>query len=66
MTPEQIEELKKMLDETKNAIAEVEAIISDADKCSTEISKKYLYAAAVKQASTVTSHIKMSAFSTQR
>ena len=66
MTQEQIDALKKMLNDTKNAISEVEAIIADADKCETAISKKYLYAAAVKQASAITSNINTSQFSTTR
>lgn len=59
MTPEQVEELKSMLNGMKTAIADVESILDDASKCSSETSKKYLYAAAQKQASTITSHMKM-------
>lgn len=58
MTPEQLEELKKMLAETKTAIEETEAMVTDLGNCSSEISKKYLSAAIKKQAATITSHMK--------
>ena len=57
MSPEQIEALKKMLEETKVAIAEVESMVNDYSKCESEISKKYLSAAIKKQAGAITSHI---------
>lgn len=57
MTPEQFEALKKMIAETKAALQEVEAMMADVEACSSEISKKYLYAAIKKQAGGITSHM---------
>lgn len=58
MTPEQLNELKKMIAETRAALDEVDTMIADVEKCVSDISKKYLYAAIKKQASTITSHMK--------
>lgn len=53
MTPEQIEELKKALAQTKAACEEAETMTSDYDKCESEISRKYLSAAIKKHAASI-------------
>lgn len=57
MTPEQIEELKKAVEATKAACDEASALISDYEKCESDISRKYLSAAIKKHASSITSNM---------
>ena len=62
MTPEQIEELRKVIIAVIDACKEAECLISDYMKCESEVSKKYLGAAIKKHASGIPQLLTAEAF----
>ena len=50
MNPEQLEEIKNVVEAVKAACRETEELISDYDKCESEVARKYLAAAIKKHA----------------
>lgn len=53
MTQEQIAELKSSLADVKSAVIGIEGVIEDLERCTSDISRKYLSAAVRKQVSAI-------------
>lgn len=64
MTQEQIDELKNSLADVKSAVSGIEGVIEDLEKCTSDISRKYLSAAIRKQVSAIPQMLKQTTEST--